>query len=172
MRLLHGIGLAVRHFTVRASRIYSALKRGIALAGLTFLTAVGPSQTVLRNDPIPKIPDSYAGDQACSPCHAREFETYERTAHHLTSRLPEQSSILGTFTSGKNTLKTENPELTFKMSASARGFFETATEGLPPNTRSRTEQIDVVTGSGRVGQTYLYWRATNSSNCRFPTGQN
>jgi hypothetical protein len=37
-------------------------------------------------------------------------------------------------------------------------LFESAIWGIPPSTTAQTEPIDLVIGSGRKGQTYLYWK--------------
>jgi len=81
-----------------------------------------------------------------------------KTAHHLTSSLPTQQAIEGSFSPGKNALKTTNPDLSFRMEATASGFTETAIIGTPPNAITHTEKIDLVIGSGRKGHTYLYWK--------------
>ena len=44
------------------------------------------------------------------------------------------------------------------MDARGDAFFETAITGKPGQKKNRTERIDLVIGSGRKGQTYLYWR--------------
>jgi len=65
----------------------------------------------------------------------------------------------GSFTPGSNVLKTSNPYLTFEMTVSAQGYFQSAVEALSSTKKiSRTERIDVVTGSARKGQTYLFWK--------------
>jgi hypothetical protein len=105
-------------------------------------------------------PDSngYVGDAVCRNCHIKEFEGYSQTRHHRTSQLPSSSSILGKFSAGKNTMETFNPQVRFRMDAKGDAFFETAFTGKPGQKKSRTERIDLVIGSGRKGQTYLYWR--------------
>jgi hypothetical protein len=102
---------------------------------------------------------AYAGMDACSPCHREKAEAFLRTAHYLTSRSPDENSIRGSFNSGRNTLKTSNPELSFRMDANSKGYFQTALEGIPPYTTSRIERFDFVVGSGGKGQTYLFWKA-------------
>lgn len=57
----------------------------------------------------------YAGDDACRSCHADQFASYHQTAHYRTSMAPGHDSILGSFTSGDNILKTANPNLFFRM---------------------------------------------------------
>jgi hypothetical protein len=102
--------------------------------------------------------NGYAGDAACRTCHVKEFEGYEQTRHHRTSQLPSSSSILGKFNDDKNTMETFNPQVHFRMDARGDAFFETAITGKPDRKKNRTERIDLVIGSGRKGQTYLYWR--------------
>jgi Cytochrome c554 and c-prime len=99
----------------------------------------------------------YVGDEACRACHQNQVETYYKTAHHLTSRVADKNSVVGTFGPGANILKTSNPNLYFRMDSRDDGFFQTAMFGQPPKTWSRTERLDLVTGSGGKGQTYLFW---------------
>jgi hypothetical protein len=101
----------------------------------------------------------YAGDDACRRCHQKESSQYAETAHHLTSRLPSSKSIAGSFAPGSNVLRTSNQYLTFEMTATKDGYFESAVEQLSPaKNLVHTERIDVVIGSGRKGQTYLFWK--------------
>jgi hypothetical protein len=55
-----------------------------------------------------------------------------------------------------------DPGVAFRMDAHAgangEAFYETAIEGTPGHEKTRMEQIGLVFGSGRKGQTYLYWR--------------
>jgi hypothetical protein len=103
--------------------------------------------------------NGYAGDEACSACHQEKFEQYLGSAHHIASRLPSQTSIDGKFTPGSNILRTSNPYLYFVMSATKEGYFQSAVAKLPPvETISHKERFDLVIGSGRKGQTYLYWK--------------
>ena len=101
----------------------------------------------------------YVGDQACLPCHQPETSTYFETAHHLTSRMPDRNSILGKFSDGANILRTSSPTIYYQMTANNDGYFESAVEELSPFQKvSHTERIDLVFGSGRRGQTYLFWK--------------
>jgi hypothetical protein len=103
--------------------------------------------------------DNYAGDAACRDCHQSQFESYLTSAHHAASRLPSQGSIDGKFTPGSNILRTSNPSLFFVMSATQEGYFQTAfAKLLPAETITHQERFDLVIGSGRKGQTYLYWK--------------
>lgn len=101
---------------------------------------------------------AFIGDAACSACHGQIAQTYQSTAHARTSALGSGESVQGRFERGRNELRTANPNLYFLMEQSTAGCFQTAvmrtsvTEVL-----TRKERMDVVIGSGRKGQTYLYW---------------
>ena len=106
----------------------------------------------------------FAGDAACAACHKDQVDSYERTAHHLTSQLANGTSILGTFARGSNVLMiadpakaTVDPGLYFKMEKRPEGFYQTATAGWPALLQTRSERMDIVIGSGVRGQSYLYW---------------
>jgi hypothetical protein len=100
----------------------------------------------------------YIGDAGCRACHSEKVETFRRTAHYLTSRMPDKDSILGNFNPPENVMKTVNPELTFRMEAKGGEFFQTAVEGEGAGASTRSEKFGVVIGSGGKGQTYLYWK--------------
>jgi hypothetical protein len=102
--------------------------------------------------------DQYVGDAACGSCHQEKVDSFHETAHSLTSRLPEKSTILGKFTAPENAHTTSNAALSFRMDAKEHGFFQTAVQGIPPYTTERTEQFGLVVGSGEKGQTYLFWK--------------
>src|SRR5580698_11021420 len=68
----------------------------------------------------PATRGDFLGDAACQECHQEISSTYAHTAHHLTSQLPTKDSILGSFTSGQNVLKTGDPDLHFRMNAKER----------------------------------------------------
>jgi hypothetical protein len=99
----------------------------------------------------------YAGDDACRSCHTQKSNTYQTTAHYLTSQPPSPQSILGSFNEGKNVLTTSNPNLIFRMDSRQNGFYQTAVTGPAPRIPSRSEKFAAVIGSGRRGQSYLYW---------------
>jgi len=101
----------------------------------------------------------YIGDQACVSCHQDKVASYHRTAHSITSTLPDADSIHGDFNPGANILKTLNTNLYFVMEARDEGFFQTAfLRRSQTEIVRRTEKFGVVVGSGRKGQTYLFWK--------------
>ncbi len=100
----------------------------------------------------------YVGDASCVACHQQKAQSYAVTAHAATSRLGLAESIHGRFDSGRNQLRTANPNLYFQMEQRADGGYETAVLRTSlTQVLTRSERIDLVVGSGRKGQTYLYW---------------
>lgn len=95
-------------------------------------------------------------NEQCLSCH-HDYRKYLSTAHHLTSQVANATSIAGSFAPGKNILRTSQRELHYRMEARNDGFFQTGVLGTPPDTISISERFDLVIGSGRKGQTYLYW---------------
>lgn len=107
----------------------------------------------------------YVGDATCMSCHKGQSSTYIRTAHHLTSRLPTNQSVLGSFREGENVLTivdpinaTHEPALYFQMEKRGEDFFETGVTGFAQALHRRTEPIQIVLGSGTRGQSYLTWQ--------------
>ena len=136
---------------VKASAFYRDLIVALVILSCTVLTSAQPSPVRAPTH------DRYTGDQKCLSCH-KEKDSYLRTAHHLTSRSPTRESVLAHFSAGANVLKTSNPDLIYHMDATSDGFYETAVQGPPEDPVVRRERIDLVIGSGRKGQTYLFWR--------------
>ena len=107
---------------------------------------------------------NYVGDAACISCHKQQSASYLHTSHYLTSQLANKESVLGSFQEGSNVLMivdsatTAEPFLYFKMEAKNGGYYETAATGWGNQVETLTEPIDIVTGSGVRGATYLYWR--------------
>ncbi|HZL27848.1 MAG TPA: multiheme c-type cytochrome [Acidobacteriaceae bacterium] len=107
---------------------------------------------------------NYVGDGACDSCHKKQGLSYLHTSHHFTSQPPNKESVLGSFQQGSNVLAivdpttTAGPFLYFKMEAKNGHYYETAVTGWGTQEQTRTEPIDVVTGSGVRGATYLYWQ--------------
>jgi hypothetical protein len=136
--------IAIWFATVGLSECPSAVSRAQA-------SPVSPSSSSRDNR------DGFVGDLACRPCHQDKFTTYLATAHHRTSRLPDVTSIAGSFTKGNNVMTTFNPELTFEMEAHDGHFYQTAIVQKNGRIKKQTEEMDLVIGSATKGQTYLYW---------------
>ena len=102
------------------------------------------------------------GMASCRRCHEKIVDSFMETAHFRTSSLADGHAIKGSFVEGQNVLRTRSEGTYFKMerrvSEDVDAFYQTAYQSTNPGVTSRTEQIDLVIGSGRKGQSYLYWK--------------
>jgi hypothetical protein len=98
-------------------------------------------------------PDGFAGAAACKACHKNIYDSCAYTAHYLTSRPASKEFIKGSFDSGKNSYQ-YNKFMYVEMENVGDSFYQTA---MVNNSPLESEPFDIVIGSGRKGQTYLYW---------------
>lgn len=103
---------------------------------------------------VPPSPPDEIG--SCRPCHQQLVESYESTPHRHTSSAPSISSIKGDLRPGHNVLHTRLPEVWFRVEPRQDGIYQVGVDDRAGY--SRAERIDIVIGSGRIGQTYLYWK--------------
>jgi hypothetical protein len=103
----------------------------------------------------------FSGSAACQTCHGEIYKSFIQTAHHRDSRPASGKTILGSFDSGRNRFiysggkgQPGGAETEVVMERKDGGFFQTA---YRDGKEYRTAPIDIVIGSGRKGQTYLYW---------------
>lgn len=107
-------------------------------------------ERVVTRDPL-SLPPS-----ACAQCHQGIVESHELTAHARTSAPATAATILGDFTAGHNVLTTRSPFVTFTMERRADGFYQRGRDLA--RAVDRSERFDIVVGSGRRGQSYIYWK--------------
>lgn len=93
---------------------------------------------------------------SCETCHQTVVSTYSQTAHFRTSAAATPQSVKGRFTEGHDLLRTRTPGTYFKMERRDGAFYQTGFDSTQNTARS--ERIDLTIGSGRRGQSYLYWR--------------
>jgi hypothetical protein len=94
--------------------------------------------------------------QSCRACHQAVVDSFVATAHSATSAPAGGASIRGPFEDGRNILRTALPHVWFRMEARGGTYTQTAVDER--RSAERTERFDIVVGSGRKGQSYLYWR--------------
>jgi len=140
------------------------------ISALVFLAGYATgSGAALAQSTAPGAPtqSNLVGDDACRSCHAEQFETYHHTAHYLTSRVADASSILGSFAPGQNIFRTSDPALHFEMDekplntkpgGNQKAFFQTSVLETSKGKTTQTESFDLVVGGGTKGQTYFYWK--------------
>lgn len=121
---------------------------------LILLVAIGCAPGADR--PAPPTALGTVTMASCRGCHQAIVDRYLGTAHANTSAPGTKASIKGSFEPSHSVLRTGQPNISFRMEERGQAFYQTALDaGLA---RSRTERIDLVIGSGRKGQSYLYWR--------------
>lgn len=97
----------------------------------------------------------FLGADACQECHQERHADFLHTAHHRTSALASDESIVGSFETGKNRLSTEAPEVFFEMLRRDDQFFQRVSF----HDWKFEVPFHVVTGSSTLAQTFLYWDA-------------
>jgi Cytochrome c554 and c-prime len=110
-----------------------------------------------HNRQRPAIPDQditkYAGSAVCANCHKDIYDSAIKTAHYLDSRPAAKKFIKGSFKYGSNKF-VYSQWMEVKMVQKRDSFFQRAfINGI----EYQTEPFNIVIGSGRKGQTYLYW---------------
>ena len=101
----------------------------------------------------PDIPQSVA---ACQSCHAEIVQSFVRTAHFNTSTQATAATVKGHFQHGRDTLRTHLSAVFFAMDERDDGFYQTGIDSIRRATRSA--RFDIVIGSARRGQSYIYWK--------------
>ena len=100
----------------------------------------------------------YIGAEACADCHPVKYEGFSQTAHHLTSRPANAETINGSFAGEHAFMWTRDPNLWFEMNERSDGLYQSANTWVDNDLRQQSERFDIVIGSGKIGQSYLYWR--------------
>jgi hypothetical protein len=95
----------------------------------------------------------FAGSAACASCHKDIYESHIKTAHYLDSRPASKKFIKGNFSSGENKF-VYNQWMEVRLEKKGNGLFQTA---YINGVETESQPFDIVIGSGRKGQTYLYW---------------
>src|SRR5262245_34120748 len=98
--------------------------------------------------------------ESCRTCHQAIVDSFVQTAHSKTSARAGASSIIGegkgAFSSEQNLLRTRTEGVYFRMERRGADFYQNAVDAS--KNRSRTERFEIAIGSGRKGQSYLFWK--------------
>jgi len=140
-----------RYWTRSCSRWFGQRKiwvvTGGLLAGVCLLAVVCTSRR--EAEPIRNIyGEAFAGSEACRSCHRAIYDSFMATAHFHDSRPATAATIKGSFRSDSNRF-VYGRDIEVRMERRDSGFYQVATH--------RSEAFGVVIGSGRRGQSYLYW---------------
>jgi cytochrome c553 len=96
---------------------------------------------------------TFVGAQACAACHGEKHSGFIHTAHHVTSAWMGDTEVHGEFSGEKSRLATRDPALSFQMSREGDQYFQKVDFA----DWSLSVPMNVVTGSAKTGQTFLYW---------------
>ena len=106
----------------------------------------------------PHTDGGYVGPRACAECHRENFEGFMQTSHAKTSALPSRETILGSFQPGENVLQPASPNLSFEMIERDGQFYQRLILEAHGGPEGGDFPFHIVTGSGKIGQTYLYFQ--------------
>ncbi|MEO6229226.1 MAG: cytochrome c3 family protein [Ferruginibacter sp.] len=122
--------------------------------------------TTFKDDDVAAIKNredkKFAGSATCVTCHKEIYESHIKTAHYLDSRPASKEFIKGSFKKGENKF-IYNKGMEVVLQEKENRYFQTA---YISGAEYQSEAFDIVIGSGRKGQTYLYWN--NNSLFQLP----
>ena len=140
----------------RATRLITSL-------GL-LLVLLQPLYGQLPEAPSPALTgsrDQYVGDAACRDCHQAESHSYLGSAHHVAYCPPDAASIDGKFTAGCEHFNHIQPIFLLHHERHRGGLLSACGRMLPAFGYDHSQRTDrSLIGSGRKGQTYLYWKGS------------
>ncbi len=140
------ISRPVRLLPVQKTRVTFLILLAVIGCYLFFVQGPpAPAQPALA-DPSPAA--------ACRGCHGEIYNSFVHTAHYLDSRPADTSSVRGSFQEGHNSFQ-YNPFMRVTMTREGDHLLQTATIN---GEVVRTADFDITIGSGRKGQSYLYWQ--------------
>ncbi|MEP7253425.1 MAG: multiheme c-type cytochrome, partial [Ginsengibacter sp.] len=122
----------------------------VYLANVMFTTATSIDT---RRPLADTAKSNFAGSASCADCHKDIYESHIKTAHYLDSRPAAKQFIKGSFDKRKNKF-VYNKWMEVVLEQKADSFFQTA---YINGAEYKREAFGIVIGSGRKGQTYLYW---------------
>ena len=100
----------------------------------------------------------FLGAASCAECHQEYYDSYVQTSHFKTSATADRESILGSFEPNKNRLETKSPNLHFEMESEDGVFLQRMLVESSGESFGADFQFGIVTGSGKIAQSYLYWK--------------
>lgn len=125
---------------------------------IAFILLVATCDSIRNEDKLSGITNSsgqeFAGSETCVTCHQSITESHTLTPHFLTSRPGTIEAVKGNFDSGKNVFVL-NERLKVVMEKTSSGLFQ---RGFVDGAEVDKKPIDMTIGSGRQGQTYLFWK--------------
>jgi hypothetical protein len=142
-----------RHYVIALllALVYLTNTRWIQRPGENSLRQNNPGNTDQAiNDPAP---NKFAGSVSCRSCHKEIYDSHIHTAHYQDSRPAAKQFIKGSFDPNRNHF-VYNKKMEVVLEDKNGKLSQTA---YLNGSVFQSETFDMVIGSGRKGQTYLYW---------------
>lgn len=96
----------------------------------------------------------YAGSASCRQCHQAICDSFNSTAHHLTSQMANKNNISGSFEDFHNSFAFDEHKKVMMLEYGDSLYQVAWDDGK----KERAEPFDIVIGSGKKGQSYLFWK--------------
>lgn len=134
---------------------HELLNRRLYIIPVVILLMVAVFSQCIDKKPAAADPrgDGYAGSEQCKSCHGEIATSYFHTAHQMSTQPASRQSIVGSFSKDSNEYFYK-PSVKVAMEQRDSGFFQVAYRN---DTAVQVQRFDIVVGSGRKAQTYLYW---------------
>jgi hypothetical protein len=97
---------------------------------------------------------AYAGAEKCMSCHKDAYDKHLKTAHFLTGQPATENFITGSFKKDSNSYY-YSPDILVQMQKRDSGLYQVI---YYKGEEKMAIQMDVVIGSGIMGQSFLNWR--------------
>ena len=98
--------------------------------------------------------EEFAGSETCVQCHKSITESFAETPHFQTSSFGSPATIKGSLDSGENILQLTERLKVFLEEREGKVFQRASIDGKDVDIKP----VDIAMGSGRQGQTYLFWK--------------
>ncbi len=119
---------------------------------------------------LPRIPEGTTGvatkhpqevgivpPRVCGQCHAELWEEFQQSPHFRTSSEPSREGTPGRYEPPDSRVATVHPQAWFEMVAKPNGFYQQLHINHEGQSYLHEARIDLVIGSGKVGQSFLSW---------------
>ncbi|UII75345.1 hypothetical protein LV716_13925 [Flagellimonas sp. HMM57] len=103
--------------------------------------------------------NQFVGSITCQSCHEQMYSDHLETAHYLTSKKADKSSILGSFEDNNNHLELKKG-IVYKMVEENGQLYQAV---YINGTYLNKVPFHIIVGSGVKGQSYLYWHQNTLS---------
>lgn len=142
-------------FSSKKSKLLLNKNRNVSVALLIFLCIIFLSQCISKTDNIKADirGAEFIGSVACRDCHKDIYDNYIQTAHFNTSSNSLSDLVKAGFAENKNVFEF-NDSLKVVMEKMNGNYFQSLYQN---GQKTFSHPFDIVIGSGRKAQTYLYY---------------